>query len=142
MTTQYDTMCTLIDIIHQSIVGNYKIGTLEQFFNIDDVTIQLAIDNSEILSDRYMVCVLSEGSSATPGYFEEKIIEKPLTAHEKKVSYIYRHLYKYGNTITTYNPSAFRKNVNLLGIDFSFRKKIDEKYATNGKKAYYILTKI
>ena len=125
----------LIDVIHQKAIGNYKMETLTNFFKFDEKRIQYAIDNCEILSDCYMIAYARQDKETK---IDMDIFEKPLTNTEKKISYIYRHLYKYGNTITTENPKKYLETIRYLGINFEYKRVKDER----SRKYHYILTKI
>ena len=63
--------------------------------------------------------------------------------HKEKVDYIYRHLLRYGNTVLNTNPRIYQKDVNALGIDYTFEKIANSHHVKRGRKSYhYILTKI
>lgn len=131
----------LVDIIHNKLVNIVFMENLINYFYTDEIRINTAIDNSEVIGDRFMIrkaAIISYPKSLKEEIHASKRIDVPkLNNTEKRVSYIYRHLYKYGNTITSFNPGHYRNKVNSLGIDFTFIKKTDE----SKKKNYYILTK-
>lgn len=131
----------LVDIIHNKIINKVFMENLINFFYTDEIRINAAIDNSEVIGDRFMICkaeIISYPKSLKKEIHASKRIDVPkLNNTEKRISYIYRHLYKYGNTITSFNPGHYRDKVKSLGLDFTFIKKLDE----SKKKNYYILTK-
>lgn len=131
----------LIDIIHQKIVGKVFMDNLTDFFETDEHHIKAAIEKSEILGDRFMICeaeiVTYPVDFKNSVHSSKRIDISQLSDTEKRISYIYRHLYTYGNTVTSFNPNYYKKQVRLLGLDFDFIKKIDK----STKEPYYILTK-
>ena len=129
-----EQLYTLVDILHQKVVGDFRMKTITDYFDTDDVYIQLAIKNNEIVGDRYMI-TMSENKNFNT--YKSYIKDSPLSSKERKISYIYRHLYKYGNTITSDNPKKYLDSVRYLGIDYIY-KKVHDNESKQGKYFYVL----